>query len=64
MNNMNNHVINYFHQISLVSDKVDKNQIEKLAKILTKIRNKQEATFSNLKEATDYILKQERLKNA
>ena len=29
-----------------------------------KIPTKQEATFSNLKEATDYILKQERLKNA
>ena len=45
MNNMNNHVINYFHQISLVSDKVDKNQIEKLAKILTKIRNKKGRIF-------------------
>ena len=45
MNNMNNHVINYFHQISLVSDKVDKNQIEKLAKILTKIRNQKGRIF-------------------
>ena len=45
MNNMNNHVINYFHQISLVSDKIDKNQIEKLAKILTKIRNKKGRIF-------------------
>ena len=45
MNNMNNHVINYFHQISLVSDKVDKNQIEKLAKILTKIRNNKGRIF-------------------
>ena len=45
MNIMNNHVINYFHQISLVSDKVDKNQIEKLAKILTKIRNKKGRIF-------------------
>ena len=42
---MNNHVINYFHQISLVSDKVDKNQIEKLAKILTKIRNNKGRIF-------------------
>lgn len=42
---MNNHVINYFHQISLVSDKVDKNQIEKLAKILTKIRHKKGRIF-------------------
>ena len=45
MNIMNNHVINYFHQISLVSDKVDKNQIEKLAKILTKIRNNKGRIF-------------------
>ena len=45
MNIMNNHVINYFHQISLVSDKVDKNQIEKLAKILTKIRNQKGRIF-------------------
>ena len=42
---MNNHVINYFHQISLVSDKIDKNQIEKLAKILTKIRNQKGRIF-------------------
>ena len=45
MNNMNNHVINYFHQISLVSDKIDKNQIEKLVKILIKIRNKKGRIF-------------------
>jgi D-sedoheptulose 7-phosphate isomerase len=45
MKNISNHIINYFHQISMVSDKIDKNQIEKLVKILIKIRNKKGRIF-------------------
>ena len=45
MKNISSHIINYFHQISFVSDKIDKNQIEKLVKILIKIRNKKGRIF-------------------
>ena len=45
MKNLSNHIINYFQQISMISDKIDKNQIEKLVKILIKIRNKKGRIF-------------------
>ena len=45
MKNISNHIINYFQQISIISDKINKNQIEKLVKILIKIRNKKGRIF-------------------
>ena len=45
MKNISSHIINYFHQIGFLSDKVDKNQIEKLVKILIKIRDKKGRVF-------------------
>ena len=45
MKNIDGHIVNYFQQISMISDKIDKNQIEKLVKILIKIRNKKGRIF-------------------
>ena len=45
MKNISSHIISYFHQIDFVSDKINKNQIEKLVKVLIKIRNKKGRVF-------------------
>jgi len=42
---MKNHVKNYFNQMSSVSNKIDKNQIEKMVRILIKIRKKKGRVF-------------------
>ena len=42
---MKNHVKNYFNQMSSVSNKIDKNQIEKMGRILIKIRKKKGRVF-------------------
>ena len=42
---MKNHVKNYFNQMSSASNKIDKNQIEKMVRILIKIRKKKGRVF-------------------
>ena len=45
MKNIDGHIVNYFQQLGLILNRIDKNQIKKLVKILIKVRNKKGRVF-------------------
>ena len=45
MKNIDGHIVNYFQQLGLVLNRIDKNEIKKLVKILIKVRNKKGRVF-------------------
>ena len=45
MKKTNNHIKKFFHEINMVSEKIDKNQISKLVNTLVKIRNRKGRVF-------------------
>ena len=45
MKKTNNHIKKFFHEINMVSEKIDKNQISKLVNTLIKIRNRKGRVF-------------------
>ena len=45
MKNIDGHIVNYFQQLGLILNSIDKNQIKKLVKILIKVRNKKGRVF-------------------